>query len=379
MGTPQRISTVYSNFLKDIKTGDRVMIDDGTLRLDVVSLVAGKAVCKVVVGGLLKSKKGINLPNVNISAPSVTDKDFDDLEWGLKNAVDYVALSFVRSADDIEKVRSACSKVKRPPKIVAKIERPEAIANLSDIIISADALMVARGDLGVEMDAEEVPLLQKRIITDAHRYDKPVITATQMLESMAQNPRPTRAEVSDVAGAIFDNTDAVMLSGETAAGRYPVEAVETMARIARRTERHIIESGGLRAYGRSNNASCPVDAVCLGAGAMADELNLKAIVVSSITGSTARFMSTARPSAPIIGMTNDPDAIGGMCLYWGVEPILVPQRFTNRQEFENAVETALSRAPIEINAGDLVVVTYGNPIGEPVPTNTVMVYPCRGN
>jgi len=318
-GTPGRISTTYDPLPRDVKAGDKILLDDGNLELRVVSAAAEEVTATVVHGGPLKSNKGMNLPGVRLSTPALTEKDRKDLAFGLQNRVDYVALSFVRPAADVELVKELIRTHGASTPVIAKIEKREAVDDLPSILEATDGVMVARGDLGVELSTEEVPTLQKRIIEMANGAGKVVITATQMLESMIENPRPTRAEASDVANAILDGTDGIMLSAETASGRFPVEAVETMARIARYTEEHY----GFRAPARVTGGSVSMVARSLArvASTVAEELDCKLIVAFTESGSTARLVSSYKPRAPIAAITYNDDTYRRLALWWGVIPV----------------------------------------------------------
>ncbi len=323
-GTPALISTTYDPLPRDVKKGDRILLDDGNLELRVLATEATTVACEVVHGGRLKSNKGMNLPGVSLSTPALTEKDRRDLAFGLQNGVDYVALSFVRQPADVAEAKAlvAASGAKVP--VIAKIEKREAVDQLSAVLGAADGVMVARGDLGVELSTEEVPTLQKRIIESANEAGKVVITATQMLESMIDSARPTRAEASDVANAILDGTDAVMLSAETATGRFPVAAVETMARIAGYTEEHL----SLHRSPTRRRASPPVPGVPLVARSLArvaatvaEELQCRLIVAFTESGSTARLVSSFRPGSPIVAITRHEPVFRQLALWWGVVPL----------------------------------------------------------
>ncbi|HJS59271.1 MAG TPA: pyruvate kinase [Vicinamibacteria bacterium] len=318
-GTPARISTTYDPLPRDVKAGDKILLDDGNLELRVASAAGEEVTATVVHGGPLKSNKGMNLPGVRLSTPALTEKDRKDLAFGLQNRVDYVALSFVRQAADVELVKELIRTHGASTPVIAKIEKREAVDDLPSILEATDGVMVARGDLGVELSTEEVPTLQKRIIEMANGAGKVVITATQMLESMIENPRPTRAEASDVANAILDGTDGIMLSAETASGRFPVEAVETMARIARYTEEHY----GFRAPARVTGGTVSMVARSLArvASTVAEELDCKLIVAFTESGSTARLVSSYRPRAPIAAITYNDDTYRRLALWWGVVPV----------------------------------------------------------
>ena len=315
------ISTTYPALSADVRPGDRILLDDGNLELRVIRTTDKEVQCEVVHGGLLRPNKGMNLPGVKISAPALTDKDRRDLAIGIKNGVDFVAISFVRRAADVDQARAAIAALGGTAPVIAKIEKREAVEDLGAIVAAADGVMVARGDLGVELATEEVPTLQKRIIQMANAAGKAVITATQMLESMIEHPRPTRAEASDVANAILDGTDAVMLSAETAAGRYPVEAVETMARIAVYTEEHLSERDPVRRRAKSSSTRMVARSLSRVAAMVAEELECKLIVAFTASGSTACLVSMYRPRSPIAAITYDEDTCRRLALWWGVVPL----------------------------------------------------------
>ncbi|HEV7499234.1 MAG TPA: pyruvate kinase, partial [Vicinamibacteria bacterium] len=319
-GTDKIISTTYEPLPRDVSPRDRILLDDGNLELRVVRASLHEVECEVVDGGWLKPKKGMNLPGVKLSTPALTEKDRRDLAFGVKNGVDYVALSFVRQAADVGECKALVKSLGGTCPVIAKIEKREAIDNLAAILEAADGVMVARGDLGVELSTEEVPTLQKRIIERANEAGKVVITATQMLESMVDNPRPTRAEASDVANAILDGTDGIMLSAETASGRYPVEAVATMARIALYTEE---QYGIFRTPERVSipTASVVANALARVARTVAEELGCKLIIAFTESGTTAHLLSTYRPRAPIAAVTYNPDTYRRLGLWWGVVPV----------------------------------------------------------
>jgi pyruvate kinase len=318
-GTPQLISTTYDPLPKDVSPGDRILLDDGNLELRVVDASLNEVVTEVVHGGLLKPNKGMNLPGVKLSTPALTEKDRKDLAFGVQNKVDYVALSFVRQAADVEECKALIRSLGGHCPVVAKIEKREAMNDLPQILEATDGVMVARGDLGVELSTEEVPTLQKRIIEMANAAGKVVITATQMLESMIENPRPTRAEASDVANAILDGTDAIMLSAETASGEFPVQAVATMARIALYTE----EYGIFRAPARVTGGTSSLVARSLArvASTVAEELGCKLIVCFTESGTTAMLVSTFRPRPPVAAITFNEDTYRRLALWWGVVPV----------------------------------------------------------
>ncbi|MCK6471943.1 MAG: pyruvate kinase [Planctomycetes bacterium] len=347
----------YDDLAKDVAVGDRLLFDDGRLEARVEKKGADWVDAVFPKGGVLKSRKGLNLPGVKVSAPSVTEKDLADLEWGLANGVDFVALSFVRTARDLDAVRARVAKHKDPPLLVAKIEKPEAVAALDGIVGAVDGLMVARGDLGVEMDFEKVPLVQKQIIRLANLRDVPVITATQMLESMTENERPTRAEASDVANAILDGTDAVMLSGETAVGKYPVQAVAAMATIAHETEEHLLAGGAYASPSRELAASSLHDALALAAERIARSLEVKAVVLGTISGQTARYIASSRPRVPVMALSAHPRAVGRMALYWGIAPY-ASKPWKDTASFLKLAEHAVQGYELA-GRGDTIVVVVG--------------------
>ncbi len=347
------IPTIYKELPGDVVPGSRILLDDGLIELAATDICAGNVECRVVTGGILKSNKGINLPGVQVSAPSMTEKDRVDLDFALDAGVDFIALSFVRSAEDIHELKRAIAMRKKETLVVAKIEKPEALLNFENILDAADIIMVARGDLGVEIDAEKVPIHQKKIIQACNMAGKPVITATQMLDSMIRNPRPTRAETSDVANAIIDGTDAIMLSGETAAGEYPVEAVETVVRIALNVEHNDFST-------KREITSAPLTAVAQAvaesSSRTAAKLNAKAIVVFTRSGSTAALMAAFRPKTPVIAFTAAPEIRRRLTIFWGVRCAEVGvMEHTGQQIYE--VEKKLLSAGFSV--GDVIVITMG--------------------
>jgi pyruvate kinase len=369
-GSETIVSTTYQGLPHDVKAGDTLLLDDGLLSLEVMAVDGSDVHTRVLVGGVLKNNKGINLPGVKVSAPAMTEKDKRDLEFGLKVGVDFVALSFVRSPDDVrEAVRLATRGDRRVP-VIAKIEKPEAIENLPDIIDVTDGVMVARGDLGVEIGPEKVPLIQKRCIEETNARGKIVITATQMLESMISNPRPTRAEASDVANAVLDGTDALMLSGETASGKYPLLAVRTMARIIEEIEssqryQTLFEAPTL-AFAHSANA------VAKAAVVAARQLSAHAIVCVTESGGVARLVSEYRPGAQIVALTSQAEVYRRLALYWGVEPLLM----TPAKDFGAMVAT-IEKLLVErkrIQAGELMVIAVALPFGSGLSANTLHVH-----
>jgi pyruvate kinase len=351
-----------------LRPGHDVLIDDGLVRLSVEEVASGRARCRVVVGGEVKAHKGVNLPGVPIPIPSLTPKDIDDLEFALDLGVDYVALSFVRAAADVRDLQAIIRQHGSPARVIAKIEKAEAVAALDEVLAESDAVMVARGDLGVEIGAAPVPLLQKRIILKCLEAGKPVITATQMLESMIEHAEPTRAEASDVANAILDGTSAVMLSAETATGAYPLNAVRTMDQIARTIEpemgyRHQMpEPGDETTVGRAmSNAACD----------LAEALGARAILVPTFTGRTASSVARLRPRRPILGLSHHKTAVQQMALEWGVTPLAMPATRDVEDLWARSIETA--RAAGAVESGDRVVLTAGTAVNLPGSTNVIKV------
>jgi pyruvate kinase len=335
-GTASLVGTTFKTLAENVEQGSRILLSDGLIELHVHEVVDGDVICEIVNGGLLGENKGINLPGIPVRVPSLTEKDSDDLEFALKNGVDAVAVSFVRTAEDVRLVRNRVAAYGGETWLIAKLEKPQAIEDLEGILAAADAIMVARGDLGVELPPEQVPAIQKHIIRRATELRKPVITATQMLESMIENPRPTRAEVSDVANAVYDGTDAVMLSGESAVGKYPVEAVAMMARIVADAERNIKddEYNDRRKQRRSKLSIS--ETVCEAAAHAADDLALRAIALFTESGSTARKLSKYHPSAPIFALSPNEVTINRLNLLWGTTPILCPKLNSNEAMVECA-------------------------------------------
>jgi pyruvate kinase len=321
-GTTEIISTTYQNLAHDVKPGERVLLSDGRIELVVRAVREGEVVCEVLNGGMLGENQGINLPGTNVSIPSLTEKDQRDLEFGLKHGVDLVAISFVRTVNDVVRAKNAIAAYRSDVGLIAKLEKPQAIDNLDGILDAAVGVMVARGDLGVEVAPEKVPLIQKYVIRRALDFRRPVITATQMLESMTESPRPTRAEASDVANAVFDGTDAVMLSGETASGKYPREAVEMMARIVAETEAHSLRPLTPE-HGDARHLSV-AEAICESMAHAARDLKMRAIAVFTETATTARMLSKYRPSADIYAFSSSETVRNRMNALWGTTPLICP-------------------------------------------------------
>jgi pyruvate kinase len=323
-GTSTLVGTTFKTLAENVEQGSRILLSDGLIELRVHEVDGGDVVCVVVNGGMLGEHKGINLPGIPVRVPSLTEKDTEDLEFALKNGVDAIAVSFVRTAEDVRLVRNRVSAYGGETWIIAKLEKPQAIEHLDAILTVADGIMVARGDLGVEVPPERVPAIQKHIIRRAAEFRKPVITATQMLESMIENPRPTRAEVSDVANAVYDGTDAVMLSGESAVGKYPVAAVAMMARIVTDAEYHIKEQNYSEPRERRSHLSI-AETICEATAHAADDLDLRGIALFTESGSTARQLSKYHPSAPIFALSPIDVTINRLNLLWGTTPIRCPK------------------------------------------------------
>jgi pyruvate kinase len=323
-GTASLVGTTFKTLAENVEQGSRILLSDGLIELRVHEVIGPDVVCEIVNGGVLGENKGINLPGIPVRVPSLTDKDSQDLEFALKNGVDAVAVSFVRTAEDVRLVRDRVSAYGGETWIIAKLEKPQAIEHLDSILLAADGIMVARGDLGVEVPPEKVPAIQKHIIRRAAEYFKPVITATQMLESMIENPRPTRAEVSDVANAIYDGTDAVMLSGESAVGKYPIEAVSMMGRIISEAERHIKEEHLNEPMLRQSRLSI-AQTICEATAHAADDLDLRGIALFTESGATARQLSKYHPSSPIFALSPVDITINRLNLLWGTTPVRCPK------------------------------------------------------
>jgi pyruvate kinase len=369
-GGEQRVSTSYEDLHLDVRKGDTILIDDGLIRLSVIDVDDREIVCTVIEGGTINEHKGMNLPDTKVSVPSVTDKDKEDLHFILGRNIDYVALSFVRSSDDIEQLRSIMKNEGKTLPIVAKIEKPEALKDLEGIIAAADIVMVARGDLGVEIRAEQVPMYQKRIIDRCNKTGKPVITATQMLDSMIYNSRPTRAEVSDVANAVYDGSDAVMLSGETAVGKYPVGSVKMMEAIIQSSE---VRPNRTRQQFLRVSDEPVTDAVniCRAACMMADDTEAQGIITVTRTGKTARLLSRFRPSVPIIAFTEDPGIIRYLNIVWGVKTELIDNVGDTDETLGKARDLAVEMGYLK--QGKKVIYATGIPLLEAVSTNMIKI------
>ncbi len=360
----------YDGLLRDVSSGDPVLLDEGLIRLRIREVRGNCVICVVLVGGVVRSRKGFYLPSSPLSVSSLTEKDREDLAWGLSAGVDMVALSFVRNARDIEVLKEMITAKGAALPIVAKIERKEALKNIEKIVETADAVMVARGDMGVEVPIEYVSLHQKRIIEAANKRGKPVITATQMLDSMERNPRPTRAEVSDVTNAILDGTDAIMLSGETAAGKYPVKSLRMMVNICRVAEKYIRDDSESRLT-LTDETKDIAGAVSHAAVILSETLGVKAIVTATISGYTARMVARHRPRCPILALTTEQSTAQALTLCWGVRAIISPRVSSERVLFKAAEEEACLSGMAK--SGDTLLVTAGLPFEKQGITNTIKV------
>ena len=363
----------YEPLAREVKKGQDIYIDDGTIHLSAANVSDAGILCNVITGGELGERKGVNVPGAELSVPTLTDKDLDDLAWGVEHEVDYVAVSFVRSAADVAEVRRVVKKLGGDIKIIAKMETRQSVENLDEILAAADGMMVARGDLGVEINTEDVPLVQKLIIEKCRSCGKPVIVATQMLDSMIRSPRPTRAEASDVANAVFDGADAVMLSGETASGKYPVEAVKMMDRIVRRAES---EAAAWQKPISAQELGNAADAVSHAAKVAAVSLNAAAIISITLSGATARSVSKYRPPCPILAGTPSLSTWRSLSLVWGVRPVMTEFTHELESSFKSAFDTLLENKIL--NSGDTVVITAGMPIGVQGSTNLLYIHTVGG-
>ncbi|HTO91515.1 MAG TPA: pyruvate kinase [Candidatus Sulfotelmatobacter sp.] len=368
IGTATRASTTYAELARDVHPGDTLLVNDGAIRLEVLASDGREVRTRVIEGGRVSDHKGLNLPGVAVSAPALTEKDREDLRFALSLRADLIALSFVRSPGDVEEVRREMAAANAPLPVIAKLEKPEAVARLEAVLEAFDGLMVARGDLGVEMPLEEVPLVQKRAVHLARERGKPVIVATQMLESMIEHARPTRAEASDVANAVLDGADALMLSGETSVGAHPLEAVSTMARIILAAESrpsHLVERRGPHAGG-------PQGALAAAASRLAEDVGARALVAFTHTGATARRLASHRPSTPLLAFTTEPAVRSQLALTWGVETFVVPS-VSHTDEMVAQVD----RAMLELGRaarGEAVVIVAGTPPGVSGTTNTIRLH-----
>lgn len=369
-GDTQRLSVNYALLAQEVSTNDTILLDDGLIALTVLDTTNTEIRCQIQNTGELSNRKGVNIPGVNIGLPAITEKDYEDIIFGIEQNVDFIAASFIRSANDVLAIRKILESRQANIHIISKIENGQGVDNLDEILAISDGLMVARGDLGVEIPTEQVPLVQKKIIAKCNAVGKPVITATQMLDSMIRNPRPTRAEASDVANAIFDGTDAIMLSGETAAGKYPLESVQTMTNIAVMTETALNYDLMLEEKSHSANPSTTA-AIGYATCTTAKSLGATAIITATESGSTARMVSKFRPKTPIIAVTHNPDTLRKLLLIWGVAPVLGHKALSTDEMIEHSVQVSLQHGYIQ--QGDLVVLTAGVPVGIPGTTNLLKV------
>ena len=367
-GTQSRVSTTYKGLPKDCKKGDLILIDDGKVTVEVIQVKGNEVITSVVEPGQVSNNKGINLPGVAVSVTAMSEKDVEDLKWGLKAGADFIALSFVRSARDIEDVHRIMDELGTRLPVIAKIEKPQAVDNLEEIVSVFDGIMVARGDLGVEMPIEDIPLVQKRCVTLARENAKPVIVATQMLDSMITNSRPTRAEATDCANAVLDGADALMLSGETSVGSFAVEAVKTMARIIEKTEKealHLIPA-------LQHNPKTKGGAITKAATEVGSTIGAKVLAAFTKTGDSARRMSRLRSPIPILALTPDKSTFNQMSLSWGVEPLLTPL-VTTTDEMVKQVDAILIETK-RVDKGEQIMIVAGSPPGIPGSTNAMRVH-----
>ena len=358
-GDESKVSITYEGLVQDVDAGRVILIDDGLIELKVVGKSEKEIFCEVINGGELGERKGVNVPNVAVRLPAITEKDKDDIRFGVEQGIDFIAASFVRNAECVLEIKAYLKELGAPyVPIIAKVDNAEGIKNIDEIIRAADGVMVARGDLGVEIPAEEVPYLQKMIIQKCNMNFKTVITATQMLDSMMRNPRPTRAEVTDVANAVYDGTDAVMLSGETAQGKYPLEALQMMVHIIQNTEQHLDYEGMLEKTG-GHLKSGVSSAIGYSSVLAASNLNAKCIITPSVSGATARVVSNLRPRQVILGVTPNERTLRRMSIYWGVKPIKSQAFNTTDDICDGAIELAKVKQFVE--TGEIVVITAGIP------------------
>lgn len=372
IGDNKKISVTYPGLIEDVHVGSKILLDDGLIELEVTHIGSNELTTKILNSGTLKNKKGVNVPNVSVKLPGITEKDAKDIEFGIQQGVDFIAASFVRRATDVLEIREILEKHNAQSiQIIPKIENQEGVENIDEILAVSDGLMVARGDLGVEIPAEEVPLVQKMLIKKCNELGKPVITATQMLDSMQRNPRPTRAEASDVANAIFDGTDAIMLSGETAAGTYPVEAVQTMHKIAQRAESSLDYRTILSQRSKESKTTI-TDAISQSVSFTALNLEADAVITATERGQTARMISKYRPKAPLIAVTSHEDVMRKLALVWGVNPVKGKKADTTDEMFQIAIDSSIESDLV--THGNIVVITAGVPVGKTGSTNLMKVH-----
>ncbi len=379
IGTSERVSTPYDGMYNDVKLGDQLLLDDGKMAVKVVAIEGSDVITEVIYGGMMKSKKGVNLPNTKVSMPSVTDKDYADLEFGLANNVEWVALSFIRTAADIQKVKDYIASKGSLARVVAKIEMPDAVKNIDEIIAVTDGIMVARGDLGVEMLAEEVPMIQKMIVEKCNRVGKPVIVATQMLESMIESPRPTRAEINDIANSVLDGADAVMLSAETASGQFPIEAVSAMSKTIAQVERIEAEKhpDHTKIYyqhhadvNKTPSDNILNDNVVMSACRLARDTKAKAIIGVTTSGYTGFRLSHHRPTADLYVFTPNKVLLNTLALYWGVTAVYYDRTHAGSDELVEDIKNELVKLG-KLKTGDIFVNTLSMPTGMHKRTNAV--------
>lgn len=370
-GTDKSCSISFKGLPHDVKPGTTILINDGVIELQTTKIVCNEIGCKVVHGGILSNNKGVNVPGVMLSMPYISDRDMADLEFGAKMGYDFIAASFCRSAADISYLRKFTQCLGwNDVRIIAKIENSDGVKNIDEILEVADGIMVARGDMGVEIPFEQIPAIQKELIQKGYNAGKQVITATQMLESMISNPRPTRAEITDVANAIYDGTSAIMLSGETAAGKYPVETVKAMALIAKTTEKDINYKARFSKREQAENKDI-TNAISHATVTTAHDLDANAIITVTKTGTTARMISKYRPTCPIVGCTTDETILRQLNLSWGIIPVLVEEKTNTDELFDHAIETAKTKKLLKND--DLIVITAGVPLGMSGTTNLLKV------
>jgi pyruvate kinase len=373
MGDESIVSISYKGLPNDVEVGGRILIDDGLVEFKILEIINNTDIkCVAINSGTLKNHKGVNVPNVKINLPAVTQKDIDDIKFGIKNEIDFIAVSFVRTADDVNVIRRILEENNgQNIQLISKIESQQGVDNIDEILQVSDGIMVARGDLGVEVQTEEIPLIQKMLIKKCKMAGKPVITATQMLDSMMRNPRPTRAEVTDVANAILDGSSAIMLSGETAAGKYPVEAVKMMHSIAVRTENSLNYEELLKTTTGMTQLTI-TNAIGKATCTTAQDLDVAAIITATSSGYTSKAISKFRPKAPIVAVTTTETVRRRLALEWGVYPILAPESTSTDEVLENSINAAIRNGYVK--EGDLVVITAGIPVGLSGTTNMIKVH-----
>ena len=371
LGTQERSTISHKELYKDVKVGTKILINDGLVAIEVQKVVGKDIHCKILNGGAISNNKGVNIPETDTHLPAITDQDIEDIKFAIANEFDFIACSFIRKASNVNEVREILNKYGgQDIKIISKIENREGVSNFDEILKVSDGIMVARGDLGVEIPTEEVPIVQKMIIKKCYKDGKPVITATQMLDSMIKNPRPTRAEASDVANAVYDGTSAIMLSGESAIGIYPIESVKTMVRIAQMAEKSI-DYGSKLAEMQFNMVENVTNAISYATCAIALKLKATAIISATQSGQTARMISRFRAYCPIIATTSNPRVQRQLCISWGVIPLIVREALTVEEMFEIGVAKALDIKLVK--QGDTIVITAGGPVGIAGTTNLLKV------